>query len=37
VAKNRYGMPNQIPMTWEAIAEHVPFYQPQSDDVVVAA
>jgi len=37
MAKNRYGMPDQLPMSWEAIAEHVPFYQPQSADVVVAA
>lgn len=25
-AKNRYAMPDSLPMEWSAIAEHVPFY-----------
>jgi len=24
LAKNRYSMPDQLPMTWDAIAEHIP-------------
>ncbi|MEP3248077.1 MAG: ATP-binding protein [Sneathiella sp.] len=26
LAKNRYGMPDQIPMEWTAIAENIPFF-----------
>lgn len=25
LAKNRYAMPNTLPMSWEAVAEHIPF------------
>jgi hypothetical protein len=26
VAKNRYGMPDKLPMSWEALAQHIPCY-----------
>ena len=26
VSKNRYSLPNEIPMTYEDLAKHIPFY-----------
>lgn len=26
VAKNRYGMPDRVPMSWDALAEYIPAY-----------
>jgi hypothetical protein len=28
LAKNRFNMPSEIPMSWEAIAEHIPAWAP---------
>lgn len=27
LAKNRYRMPEYVPLTWDAVAEHIPYYQ----------
>ena len=31
VSKNRYSLPNEIPMTYEDLAKHIPFYSKESE------
>lgn len=31
LAKNRYSMPDQLPLQWDAVAEHIPYYSQQKE------